>query len=141
MVTFTPASPAFGGTVKFTATVSPGTTAVTPTGTVNFLDGATALASGKTLAAGKATFSINTLNAGNHTITAVYSGDSNFQGSTSPNKVVTVTGAKTTTTLTQLGTVTTAAAAATGATTITIALWEETCRRAGRLRSVALRRP
>ena len=53
VVTFTPASPAFGGTVKFTATVSPGTTAVTPTGTVNFLDGATTLASGKTLAAGK----------------------------------------------------------------------------------------
>jgi sugar lactone lactonase YvrE len=59
----------------FTATVSSTTT--TPTGTVSFLDGTTPLGQG-TLSTGVAVLSTSSLSAGNHTITAVYSGDANF---------------------------------------------------------------
>jgi hypothetical protein len=71
----------FGQSVTFTATVSG--TGGTPTGTVIFKDGATTLGSG-TLSAGQATFSTSTLATGSHSITAAYSGDSNFSSSTSP---------------------------------------------------------
>lgn len=66
--------------VTFTAIVS--ATAGTPTGSVNFLDGTTVLGSG-TLTAGTATFTISSLTAGSHSISVVYSGDSNFAGSSS----------------------------------------------------------
>jgi uncharacterized repeat protein (TIGR03803 family) len=72
-----------GATVTFTATlaaVSPG--AGTPTGTVTFMDSATVLGTG-TLTSKKATFATASLAEGTHSITAVYSGDSNFNGSTS----------------------------------------------------------
>lgn len=69
-----------GSTVTFTATVS--SAAATPTGTVNFMDGSTLLGSG-TLAAGAATFTTSSLAAGPHSITAVYSGDTNFVTATS----------------------------------------------------------
>ena len=72
-----------GDTVTFTATlaaIAPG--AGTPTGTVTFMDGATVLGTG-TLASKKATFATASLAEGTHSITAVYSGDSNFNGSTS----------------------------------------------------------
>jgi hypothetical protein len=49
----------------------------TPTGTVNFLDGATLIGSGA-LTAGVATFTTSTLKIGSHVISAVYSGDTNF---------------------------------------------------------------
>jgi hypothetical protein len=48
-----------------------------PSGTVNFLDGTTTLGSG-IIAGGVATYATNTLAAGSHSITAVYSGDTNF---------------------------------------------------------------
>jgi len=84
-----PAAP-FGQTLTFTATVtaaSPGSG--TPTGTVNFFyDGSNPLGNG-TLAVVNGvdivTASISTLGYGSHTITATYSGDSNFVTSTSPN--------------------------------------------------------
>jgi hypothetical protein len=63
-----------------TATVS--STATTPTGTVSFLDGTTPLGQG-TLSNGVATLSTSSLTAGNHTISAVYSGDANFSAATS----------------------------------------------------------
>jgi hypothetical protein len=70
------ANPAFvSNPVSFTATV--GSTAGTPTGTVSFYDGTTLLGSG-ILSAGTGTFSSSALMAGAHSITAVYSGDSNF---------------------------------------------------------------
>jgi hypothetical protein len=53
-----------------------------PTGTVTFKDGAATLGTG-TLSAGIATYSTSTLTTGNHSITAVYGGNSNFSGSTS----------------------------------------------------------
>jgi sugar lactone lactonase YvrE len=64
----------------FTATVS--STITTPTGTVSFLDGTTPLGQGA-LSKGVAVLSTSSLAAGNHTITAVYSGDSNFSGAIS----------------------------------------------------------
>ena len=63
-----------GQSVTFTATVVPST------GTVTFLDGTTALGSG-TLSGGVATFSSSTFAAGTHSITASYSGDSNYRSS------------------------------------------------------------
>jgi sugar lactone lactonase YvrE len=64
----------FESAVTFTASVS--ATSGTPTGTVNFMDGATALGSG-TMSAGGAIYSTSSLPAGSHTITAVYGGDTN----------------------------------------------------------------
>ena len=69
-------------TVTFTATVTP-SGAGTPTGTVFFYDGGTLLATAQPLLNNMATLSLSTLAAGTHTITAVYSGDANFTGSTS----------------------------------------------------------
>ena len=66
--------------VTFTATVT--STAGTPTGTVNFVDGTTQLGSG-TVLGGIAAYTTSSLAVGSHTITAVYAGDSNFIGSTS----------------------------------------------------------
>lgn len=74
--------------VTFTATIAPvsGVTG-TPGGTVNFFDGATLLGSGTLSTVSgqqQATFSTSSLAIGPHSITAVYGGDANFNGSTSP---------------------------------------------------------
>ncbi|MDX6611148.1 MAG: fibronectin-binding autotransporter adhesin [Blastocatellia bacterium] len=73
---------AFGQSVTFTATVT--STAGTPTGTVTFKDNGVAITgcSNKTLASGQATCVASGLGAGNHPITADYSGDTNFATST-----------------------------------------------------------
>ena len=73
---------ALGQAVTFTATVTSSATG-TPTGTVTFQDGASALGTG-TLSGGTATFTTSGLTAGTHSITAIYGGDANFAGSTSP---------------------------------------------------------
>jgi hypothetical protein len=52
------------------------------TGTITFFDGTATLGSGPVTKA-VATFSTSSLSAGSHSITAVYSGDGNFGGSTS----------------------------------------------------------
>jgi hypothetical protein len=78
-----------GRSVTFTATVSPSTA----TGTVQFLDGATALGT-ITLNGGSASFATSTLSAGKHSITATYSGDAHFVGSTSAVLTQNVTGKK-----------------------------------------------
>ncbi|SPE38469.1 hypothetical protein SBA3_2890014 [Candidatus Sulfopaludibacter sp. SbA3] len=67
-----------GQTVAFTATVSPGSA----TGSVQFLDGATAIGTAA-VSAGVATLSTTGLAAGSHSITAVYSGDTSYNGATS----------------------------------------------------------
>lgn len=81
----------FGQTVTFTASVSanaPGTG--TPSGTVTFLDGTTTLASVMLNSGGQATLSIGSLGVGPHSISASYSGDTNFSAGTSTalNQVV-----------------------------------------------------
>jgi len=73
-----------GQSVTFTATVSgPSGNTTVPTGSVNFLDGSTTLGNTTLYSAGIATFSTVSLSAGSHAITAAYSGDANFTGSTS----------------------------------------------------------
>ncbi len=90
----------FGQSVTYTATVSvtsPGTG--TPTGTVNFFDGATLLGSGTLSASRTASFSTSTFTPGSHSITAVYVGTTNFATSTSPAVTQVVNQSSTTTTI------------------------------------------
>ena len=54
-----------------------------PTGAVNFLDGTTTLVTAGLNLSGVAMYSTGSLTTGAHSITAVYVGDSNFNGSTS----------------------------------------------------------
>jgi DNA-binding beta-propeller fold protein YncE len=69
-----------GQSVTLTAQVASATTG-TPTGTVDFYDGTTMIGS-RTLTAGAASLNTTALSAGaTHTITAAYSGDTNFQAS------------------------------------------------------------
>src|SRR5262249_28285249 len=79
----------------------------TPTGTVTFMDGTTPLGTPVTLNNGQATFMTANLTGGTHTITAVYSGDTNFGGSTSSPLTQTVNRINTTTTLVTAPTATT----------------------------------
>jgi Bacterial Ig-like domain (group 3)/Galactose oxidase, central domain/Kelch motif len=69
-----------GQNVTFTATVTTGE--AYPTGTVNFLDGTTQLAS-FTLSGAPVQFTTDKLSVGTHSITAVYSGNSFWAGATS----------------------------------------------------------
>jgi hypothetical protein len=87
----------YGQAVTFTATVS--ATGPTPTGTVTFLDGTTALGSASLNASGQATFATSALLAGSHSITVIYGGDGNFSSSTSAAVAQTVNKTATTTTL------------------------------------------
>jgi hypothetical protein len=66
----------YGQSVTFTASVS-------AAGTVTFLDGTRSLGT-KSLAQGKATLAITNLNAGDHTITAVYNGSAGTASAISP---------------------------------------------------------
>jgi hypothetical protein len=76
-----------GQTVTFTSKVSSPTTI--PSGTLIFMDGTIALATVK-LTNGKASYSTAALGAGSHSITAVYNGTPNIDGSTSPPLTQTV---------------------------------------------------
>jgi hypothetical protein len=87
----------FGQSVTFTAKVLPASGTGTPTGTVAFTDGSNTVT--KTLSGGVATLTTSALNVGTHSITATYSGDSNYSGSTSPVLRQVVNKANTTTTL------------------------------------------
>ena len=71
-----------GQTVTFTATVSGGVG--TPTGTVEFLDGATVLGSATLDGTGHASLGVSSLTAATHNITAHYLGDATYGGATSP---------------------------------------------------------
>jgi len=71
----------FGDAVTFTATVTSGSGAI-PFGSVTFYDSTTALSTGMLNASGVATFTTSLLAIGNHTITAVYAGNTSFTGST-----------------------------------------------------------
>jgi RHS repeat-associated protein len=72
------------------AAVAPATG--TPTGTVTFLEGATALAT-LPLAGGLATYTTAVLTTATHTLSSSYLGDTNFNSSLSPNFAQVVTGA------------------------------------------------
>jgi hypothetical protein len=82
-----------GSNLTFTATVAPAATSttITPTGTVTFYNGGQQIPnSTSTLNGGIATFSIATLNAGTYSVTAEYSGDVNYSGSSSTASALTV---------------------------------------------------
>ncbi len=87
-----PSSSSFGQTVTLTATVTataPGSG--TPTGTVTFFDGATNIGSGTLNGAGVATMTKSNFTVGTHaSLTAVFGGDGNFNGSTSSAQSLTV---------------------------------------------------
>jgi hypothetical protein len=84
----------FGQAVQFTATISPNTA----TGTVQFNDASNLLGTG-TLISGAASFTITSLAAGAHSITAAYTGDINDTGSTSTALAQTVNQVTTSTAL------------------------------------------
>jgi hypothetical protein len=88
----------FGQSVTFTVTVQP-SSAGTPTGTVNFLDGTTSIGNAS-LSNGSVQFTVGGLSSGAHSVTAVYGGDANFTASTSAALVETVNQGSTTTTIT-----------------------------------------
>ena len=68
----------YGDTVTFTVTVTPDAPGSgPPTGSVTFYDGSTALGT-ESLTAGLATYTTSNLAIGNHTISAIYNGDTNF---------------------------------------------------------------
>jgi len=80
----------FGQPVTFTASVSGGGP-TTPSGTVQFKDGSSAIGAPQPVIAGISSLTIGSLAGGSHSITAVYSGSANYQGSTSNAVSQTVT--------------------------------------------------
>lgn len=78
-----------GQPVLFTVHVTSATTG-TPRGTVILFDGGTLLAAGNATGAGDVTFSTSALSSGPHSLTAAYSGDQNFEPSTSTTLLFTV---------------------------------------------------
>ena len=81
--------------VVLSATVSGGSGALAPNGTITFMDGSTVLGSSAVTMASStsssATFTTSALAAGVHTITAVFTGVNGFGNSTSPTIAQTVT--------------------------------------------------
>lgn len=81
-----------GTSVTFTATVAESSgSSVIPSGNVAFYDGSLAFGAGSLNASGIATFSISSLCAGTHNITAKYAGDTNSLASQSAAVIQTVT--------------------------------------------------
>lgn len=81
----------FGQSVTFTATVSPASVgSVAPTGTVTFFDGTSQLGSSLLNSSLVAAYTVSSLTVGSHSITAVYSGDSTYIGSTSAPLIETI---------------------------------------------------
>ncbi len=81
-LTATPASGTTGQSIGLTATVA-SQSGTTPTGTVTFLQGGTAVGTAAVNSSGRATLNITTLPAGADSITAQYGGDSTHAGSAS----------------------------------------------------------
>jgi autotransporter-associated beta strand protein len=101
VVTSTANPSVFGQATTLTATVTavaPGSG--TPTGSVSFFDGATLLGTSPLDGSGTAALTTTSLSVGTQPITAVYSGDGNFLGDTSPVLMQTVSQASTTSVVT-----------------------------------------
>ncbi len=97
-LTATPTSSVFGQSVNLSVTVTGA--GATPTGTVQFKDGTTNLGSPIMLSNGSASVNVSALSVATHSFTASYSGDSNFNSSTSNIVSLVVSKANTTTSLT-----------------------------------------
>lgn len=98
-LTSTPNPSTFGQSVALTATVK-SAGSIVPTGTVTFKQGATTLGSGSLNSGAQATLNTSKLAVGTDSLTAMYAGNSNFAGSTSPVRNQVVNKASTTTALT-----------------------------------------
>ena len=85
MLSASPQPVGYGSALTLSAVV----TSAGGTGTVNFMEGSTSLGSA-TLAGSKASFTLSTLSIGTHNLVAVYSGDTNVAGSSSPMVAVVV---------------------------------------------------
>jgi autotransporter-associated beta strand protein/predicted outer membrane repeat protein len=80
----------YGNMLTFTASVTAVAPATqTPTGSVSFYDGAALLGSESLAGNGTATFAIGSLNAGSHSITALYGGDANYAATQAPSAPLT----------------------------------------------------
>jgi hypothetical protein len=82
VLTSSPYASRYGQPVAFYATVKSATSG-TPTGTVTFKDGA-AVIQNAPVSLGRAKIATSKLTVGTHSLTAVYTGSTNFTGSTSP---------------------------------------------------------
>jgi uncharacterized repeat protein (TIGR01451 family) len=79
-----PSVSCLGQPVTFSVAVAAnGSDLGTPTGTVDFKDGSTVMDTETLDGSGQASFSTSSLAAGSHSVTVQYSGDANFNGSTS----------------------------------------------------------
>ena len=88
----------FGKSTTLTATIAVTSGSGTVTGTVSFRDGATVIGTAP-VTGGVATLPISNLAVGSHSLTAIYSGDTNFNTSTSNTVLQTVNQGTTTTTI------------------------------------------
>jgi YVTN family beta-propeller protein len=105
--------------VTVTATVAENPGTGTPTGTVAFNDGSTTLGTVTLNGSGVATFATSSLAVGQHSITAVYAGDTNNTGSTSSVLTQTVNAAGFTLTFNPTSTTVTAGQSGTFTLTVT----------------------
>ena len=101
----TPSAPVFGAAVTLSLSVAAASGGPTPTGTVAFSDGATALASSPLNSLGQVSLiapsgTVAALAVGAHSIAAVYSGDSYYASATATPLAVTVAKSVTNTVLT-----------------------------------------
>jgi Bacterial Ig-like domain (group 3)/FG-GAP-like repeat len=114
------ASTVYGSVETFTAKVA-ASMAARPalTGTVSFFDGTTLLGTAS-VSTGSAIFSTSALALGTHTVSAVYSGDSNFNRNTSGTVSVAVTSLAPAFTLSSTSTALTLAEGANGAVPLTL---------------------
>jgi hypothetical protein len=96
--TATPHTANYGASVTMTATVTGN--GVTPTGTVTFLNGATALGTGTLNASGVATLVVTNLPVGSDSLTGNYGGDGNYAATASTPVAITVNQATQTITFT-----------------------------------------
>jgi hypothetical protein len=90
-LTHSPPSPLLNQAVTFTATVTPTSGSAAVTGTVSFyIDGSLTAAATVPVSSGQASFT-TTFGVGTHHVVAVYSGDTDYLGSTSNTDTVTIT--------------------------------------------------
>jgi hypothetical protein len=82
-LTVSPLTTVTGVNVTFTAVIASSLYSAIPTGTVNFMNGATVLGTGTLDSTGKTVFTTTSLAAATYTVTAVYSADTNYAASTS----------------------------------------------------------
>lgn len=93
----TPTTAVLGQSVNLTATVTPASGAVTPTGTVEFFAGTTSLGTAAIGSDGKARLDTTSLPLGASAVSAIYAGSTQFAPSSAEAQSVTITQASTTT--------------------------------------------